>query len=107
MLHDWNKSKIIKEPASSFCLENAREVIGTTFNRIEEKIVKNALVFYDVQPIADYILSMIPFFDIPEDVVLYTEMKDWLTQEARKKLFQLGGTWTDPKEVGFYLCKNR
>lgn len=91
--------------AAPFCIENAKEILSSTFNRVEEKVISNSLVFEQAEPIVNYITSMFPSLNIPDNTDLYTDMKHWLKVEAKNRLSRNGKVWRDPKDVGFYLCK--
>ncbi|MBP0725823.1 class I SAM-dependent methyltransferase [Bacillus sp. RG28] len=91
--------------AAPFCIENAKEILSSTFDSVEEKVISNSLVFEQAEPIVNYITSMFPSLNIPDNTDLYTDMKNWLKIEAENILLRNGKVWRDPKDVGFYLCK--
>ncbi|WP_088014707.1 class I SAM-dependent methyltransferase [Gottfriedia acidiceleris] len=91
-------------PASPFCIENAKDILSTTFENIVEVIISNALIFHHPEPIVRYITSMFPSLDIPDDKELYLDMQKWLQVETEKIISNIGGIWRDPKNVGIYRC---
>ncbi len=92
-------------PAAPFCIENAKEILSSTFNKVEETVISNSLVFEQAEPIVNYIVSMFPSLNIPDDTELYTDMKNWLKIEAENILTRNRRVWRDPKNVGFYICR--
>ncbi|WP_051957337.1 class I SAM-dependent methyltransferase [Bacillus sp. UNC322MFChir4.1] len=92
-------------PAAPFCIENAKEILSSTFNKVEEKVISNSLIFEQPEPIVNYIISMFPSLNIPHDTDLYTDMINWLKFEVENILARNGRVWRDPKDVGFYICK--
>ncbi|MGG2028030.1 class I SAM-dependent methyltransferase [Gottfriedia sp. S16(2024)] len=92
-------------PAAPFCIENAKELLNSVFDKVEEKVISNSLIFGQPEPIVNYIISMFPSLNIPHDTDLYTDMKNWLKLETEDRLARIGRVWRDPKDVGFYLCR--
>ena len=92
-------------PVAPFCIENAKDILSSTFDSIDEEIISNALNFHRSEPIVKYITSIFPSLDIPNDMDLYSDMQKWLHVETENILSQNGGIWHDPKDVGIYRCK--
>ncbi|MGE7880532.1 class I SAM-dependent methyltransferase [Bacillus sp. NPDC094077] len=88
-----------------FCLENGKEILQSTFPIVEETIIHNALVFHHATPIVNYISSMFPSLNIPDNVYLHAEIKEWLKEEINKELSLHNGIWRDPKTLAIYQCK--
>ncbi|PQZ57201.1 MULTISPECIES: class I SAM-dependent methyltransferase [Bacillus] len=91
--------------AAPFCLENGKELLHSVFPTVEETIIHNALVFHRATPIVNYISSMFPSLNIPDNMSLHTEMKDWLKKEIENELTIHDGIWSDPKTLVIYRCK--
>ncbi|MEK7015536.1 MULTISPECIES: class I SAM-dependent methyltransferase [Bacillus] len=91
--------------AAPFCLENGKELLQSVFPTVEETIIHNALVFHHATPIVNYISSMFPSLNIPDNMSLHTEMKDWLKKEIENELTIHDGIWSDPKTLVIYRCK--
>ncbi|PFS12832.1 SAM-dependent methyltransferase [Bacillus cereus] len=90
-----------------FCLENGKEILQSIFSTVEETIIHNALVFHHASPIINYISSMFPSLNIPDNIYLHTEMKEWLKQEIENELSLHNGIWRDPKTIAIYQCKKK
>lgn len=90
---------------SPFCLENGKEIVASAFQTVEETVIHNALVFDHATPIVNYISSMFPSLNIPDNMYLQAEMKEWLTEEINKELSLHNGIWRDPKTLVIYRCK--
>ncbi|WP_459500089.1 class I SAM-dependent methyltransferase [Bacillus sp. C1] len=90
--------------ASPFCLENGKQLLQSVFQTVEETVIHNALLFRHATPIVSYISSMFPSLNIPDDVHLHSEMKEWLTTEIENELFLHDGVWRDPKTLAIYRC---
>ncbi|MDM5194682.1 class I SAM-dependent methyltransferase [Bacillus hominis] len=88
-----------------FCLENGKEILQSVFPIVEETIIHNALVFHHATPIVNYISSMFPSLNIPDNIYLHTEMKEWLKEEIESELSLHNGIWRDPKTLAIYRCK--
>ncbi|KIV68460.1 methyltransferase type 11 [Bacillus mycoides] len=88
-----------------FCLENGKEILQSIFSTVEETIIHNALVFHHATPIVNYISSMFPSLNIPDNMSLHTEMKEWLKEEIENDLSLHNGIWRDPKTLVIYRCK--
>ncbi|TXR91113.1 MULTISPECIES: class I SAM-dependent methyltransferase [Bacillus cereus group] len=88
-----------------FCLENAKDLLHSVFSTVEETIIHNALVFHHATPIVNYISSMFPSLNIPDNMSLHTEMKEWLKEEIENDLSFHNGIWRDPKTLVIYRCK--
>lgn len=88
-----------------FCLENGKEILQSVFSTVEETIIHNALIFHHASPIINYISSMFPSLNIPDNIYLHTEMKEWLKQEIENELSLHNGIWRDPKTIAIYQCK--
>ncbi|PGM98427.1 SAM-dependent methyltransferase [Bacillus cereus] len=91
--------------AAPFCLENGKDLLHSVFPTVEETIIHNALVFHHATPILNYISSMFPSLNIPDNMSLHTEMKDWLKKEIENELTTHDGIWSDPKTLVIYRCK--
>ncbi|MED1105226.1 class I SAM-dependent methyltransferase [Bacillus paramycoides] len=91
--------------AASFCLENGKELLQSVFSTVEETIIHNALIFHHATPIVNYISSMSPSLNIPDNIYLHAEMKDWLKKEIENELTLHDGIWSDPKTLAIYRCK--
>ncbi|MEI4801822.1 class I SAM-dependent methyltransferase [Bacillus sp. NPDC077411] len=95
-----------KSPTTSpFCLENGKEILSSVFPDVEETVIHNALLFHEAAPIVNYIASMFPSLNIPDDLNLHTEMKKWLQIEIEQVLSHHNGIWRDPKAVAIYRCR--
>jgi ubiquinone/menaquinone biosynthesis C-methylase UbiE len=90
---------------SSFCIENATEIIRPAFGEIEETILTDALRFDSPNPIFDYAATLLPSVTA-EDANLRGSMLLWLKREIPLRLSRYGGEWLDPKNVGLYRCAN-
>ncbi|EEL49876.1 hypothetical protein bcere0022_28210 [Bacillus cereus Rock3-44] len=90
--------------ASPFCLENGKQLLQSVFETVEETVIHNALLFHHATPIVNYISSMFPSLNIPDDIHLHSEMKEWLTIEIENELSLHGGVWRDPKTLAIYKC---
>ncbi|HEK9102044.1 class I SAM-dependent methyltransferase [Bacillus pfraonensis] len=90
--------------ASPFCLENGKQLLQSVFETVEETVIHNALLFHHATPIINYISSMFPSLNIPDDIHLHSEMKEWLTIEIENELSLHGGVWRDPKTLAIYRC---
>ncbi|EEN02074.1 hypothetical protein bthur0014_33310 [Bacillus thuringiensis IBL 4222] len=88
-----------------FCLENGKEILQSVFPTVEETVIHKALVFHHATPIVNYISSMFPSLNIPDNMYLQAEMKEWLTEEINKELSLHNGIWRDPKTLVIYRCK--
>ncbi|MET7020091.1 class I SAM-dependent methyltransferase [Bacillus mycoides] len=88
-----------------FCLENGKDLLQSVFPIVEETIIHNALVFHHSIPIVNYISSMFPSLNIPDNMSLHTEMKEWLKEEIENELTIHDGIWSDPKTLVIYQCK--
>ncbi|OFD89592.1 hypothetical protein BWGOE13_36500 [Bacillus mycoides] len=88
-----------------FCLENGKDLLHSVFSTVEETIIHNALVFHHSTPIVNYISSMFPSLNIPDNMSLHTEMKEWLKEEIENELSIHDGIWSDPKTLVIYQCK--
>ncbi|PGZ08068.1 SAM-dependent methyltransferase [Bacillus cereus] len=88
-----------------FCLENGKEILQSVFPIVEEAFIHNALIFQHTTPIVNYISSMFPSLNIPDNMYLHIEMKEWLKEEINKKLSLHNGIWRDPKTLAIYRCK--
>ncbi|MED0983315.1 class I SAM-dependent methyltransferase [Bacillus paramycoides] len=91
--------------AAPFCLENGKELLQSVFSTVEETIIHNALIFHHATPIVNYISSMFPSLNIPDNIYLHAEMKDWLKKEIENELTLHDGIWSDPKTLAIYRCK--
>ncbi|PGO33342.1 SAM-dependent methyltransferase [Bacillus cereus] len=93
-------------PSSApFCLENGKELLQSVFPTVEETVIHNALVFHHATPIVNYISSMFPSLNIPDNTYLHAEMKEWLKEEIENELSLHNGIWRDPKTLAIYRCK--
>ncbi|EJQ97629.1 methyltransferase [Bacillus cereus MC118] len=90
-----------------FCLENGKDLLHSVFSTVEETIIHNALVFHHSTPIVNYISSMFPSLNIPDNMSLHTEMKEWLKEEIENELTIHDGIWSDPKTLVIYQCKKK
>ncbi len=90
---------------SPFCLENGKVILESAFPIVEETVIQNALVFHHATPIVNYISSMFPSLNIPDNIYLHSEMKEWLNEEINKELSLHNGIWRDPKTLVIYRCK--
>lgn len=88
-----------------FCLENGKEILQSVFPTVAETVIHNALVFHHATPIVNYISSMFPSLNIPDNMYLHAEMKEWLQKEIENELSLHNGIWHDPKTVAIYRCK--
>ncbi|PGT96307.1 class I SAM-dependent methyltransferase [Bacillus cereus] len=88
-----------------FCLENGKEILQSVFPTVEVKVIHNALVFHHATPILNYISSMFPSLNIPDNTYLHAEMKEWLKEEVENELSLHNGIWRDPKTLAIYRCQ--
>ncbi|PEA13232.1 SAM-dependent methyltransferase [Bacillus thuringiensis] len=88
-----------------FCLENGKEILQSVFPTVEEAVIHNALVFHHATPIVNYISSMFPSLNIPDNTYLHAEMKVWLKEEVENELSLHNGIWRDPKTLAIYRCQ--
>ncbi|PEW81362.1 SAM-dependent methyltransferase [Bacillus cereus] len=88
-----------------FCLENGKEILQSVFPTVEEEVIHNALVFHHATPIVNYISSMFPSLNIPDNTHLYAGMKEWLKEEVENELALHNGIWRDPKTLAIYRCQ--
>ncbi|HHT7226083.1 class I SAM-dependent methyltransferase [Bacillus cereus] len=88
-----------------FCLENGNEILHSVFPTVEETVIHNALVFHHSTPIVNYISSMFPSLNIPDNTLLHAEMKVWLKEEVENELSLHNCIWRDPKTLVIYRCK--
>lgn len=88
-----------------FCLENGKEILQSFFPTVEVSVIHNALVFHHATPIVNYISSMFPSLNIPDNTLLHAEMKDWLKEEVENELAIHNGIWRDPKTLAIYRCQ--
>ncbi|WP_141493532.1 class I SAM-dependent methyltransferase [Bacillus thuringiensis] len=88
-----------------FCLENGKEILQSVFPTVEETVIHNALVFHHATPIVNYISSMFPSLNIPDNTYLHAEMKEWLKEEVENELSLHNGIWHDPKTLAIYRCQ--
>lgn len=88
-----------------FCLENGKEILQSVFPTVEETVIQNALVFHHATPIVNYISSMFPSLNIPDNTYLHAEMKVWLKEEVENELSLHNGIWRDPKTLAIYRCQ--
>ncbi|MGR0328537.1 class I SAM-dependent methyltransferase [Bacillus cereus] len=88
-----------------FCLENGKEILQSVFPTVEETVIHNALVFHHATPIVNYISSMFPSLNIPDNTYLHGEMKVWLKEEVENELSLHNGIWRDPKTLAIYRCQ--
>ncbi|KFM99093.1 class I SAM-dependent methyltransferase [Bacillus clarus] len=93
------------QTAAPFCLENGRELLQSSFPFVEETVIQNSLIFNSVTPIANYIASMFPSLNIPDNMHLHVEMQEWLKIEIENELALRDGIWSDPKILAIYRCK--
>ena len=70
-----------------FCLENGKEILQSVFPTVEEAVIHNALVFHHATPIVNYISSMFPSLNIPDNTHLHEEMKEWLKEEVKMNCY--------------------
>ncbi|KKZ98863.1 hypothetical protein B4147_3446 [Bacillus wiedmannii] len=88
-----------------FCLENGKEILQSVFPTVEVTVIHNALVFHHATPIVNYISSMFPSLNIPDNALLHEEMKEWLIEEVENELSLHNGIWRDPKTLAIYRCQ--
>ncbi|WP_141532477.1 class I SAM-dependent methyltransferase [Bacillus thuringiensis] len=74
-----------------FCLENGKEILQS--------------VFHHATPIVNYISSMFPSLNIPDNTYLHAEMKEWLKEVVENELSLHNGIWRDPKTLAIYRCQ--
>jgi SAM-dependent methyltransferase len=91
--------------ALSFTRESGKPLLDAAFGRVEEILLTNALMFREPEPIADYIATMFPSWDLPEGSDLPGRMYAWLVAEAGRRLAAEGGVWRDPKAVVLFRCR--
>lgn len=90
-----------------FCLENGKEILQSVFPTVEVSVIHNALIFHHATPIVNYISSMFPSLNIPDNTLLHAEMKDWLKEEVENELLLHNGIWRDPKTLAIYRCQKK
>jgi SAM-dependent methyltransferase len=88
-----------------FLRENARQYLEPAFEVVEERLLENALVFDQPEPIVRYLTSSLPSFDVPEGSELWFEVVTWLRREVGARLAAAGGRWREPKYVVLYACQ--
>ncbi len=89
-----------------FCVENARSVLSTAFQSVDEVLLHNALVFTSPAPIIDYLeTSITMYYPTAPGQPLYETIRQWLAQEVAQRFAEMDGMWRDPKIVGLYLCR--
>jgi SAM-dependent methyltransferase len=88
-----------------FLRENARDYLDPAFERVDEILLENALVFRDPAPIVAYLTSALPSFDIPPGSDLWFDFHAWLRSECQRRLDAMGGVWRDPKYVAIFVCR--
>lgn len=92
-------------PRAGFGIEDAEPVPRAVFSGVEPRIIANALVFTEAEPVVGYVASTFPSLPIPVDAALRSRMRDWLRGEAGRRIAALGGVWRDPKDVRLYVCR--
>lgn len=90
------------QPAGFFGIENAGEFLREAGLDYEVEVYSNAFVFTEPEPIVAYCASTFASIDVQPGSARYAEMEHWLQDEATRRLDALGGTWRDPKDVGFF-----
>lgn len=48
-----------------------KELLGSVFPSVEETVIHNSLLFHEATPTVNYIASMFPSLNIPDDFNLY------------------------------------
>ncbi|OOZ86608.1 class I SAM-dependent methyltransferase [Bacillus cereus] len=104
MLDEFDLPKTTSS-VTPFCLENGKVILQSVFPNVEEEVIHNALVFHHATPIVNYISSMFPSLNIPDNTHLHTEMKEWLKEEVENELLLHNGIWRDPKTLAIYRCQ--
>ena len=94
---EWNR------PDARFCIENADGFFGQSGFVVQERVIRNALVFQDPDPVVAYCASVLPSLDIAGDPNLHREMEEWLQAEASQRLSAMGGEWRDPTFAGIFV----
>jgi hypothetical protein len=95
----------VKSMQSPFSMSNAEMILGKVFEHVEMRVIENALIFTEPQPIVRYISTLFPSLPDADDAVLASRMLEWLDAEATRRLAERGGIWRDPKQAGIYLCR--
>jgi ubiquinone/menaquinone biosynthesis C-methylase UbiE len=95
----------IPSTSLAFGIENAPDILGAVFPRVDETILTNAFVFTTPEPIVADIMSMMAVQQTADDHARYDAIHDWLQHEATRHLTAMGGLWRDPKDVGLYRCR--
>ena len=86
-------------------MSNAETILRGVFDQVETRVIENALIFSEPQPIVRYISMLFPSLPQSGDDALTARMLEWLDAEACRRLAERGGLWRDPKHVGLYLCR--
>jgi ubiquinone/menaquinone biosynthesis C-methylase UbiE len=92
-------------PSAAFSTANAPDLLRAVFPRVQETVLRNALVFTDPSPIVRHVMTMIDIQQAADDPGLLAEIHAWLTTEAANRLAAKGGVWRDPKTVGVHRCQ--
>ena len=95
----------VPEVGETFNVGNAPRILAEVYPAVHETTVTNALVFTEPAPIVRYAMTMMQVQQVADDGDLLAAVHEWLTAEVARRLAVMGGTWRDPKEVGFYVCR--
>ena len=87
-----------------FSIENAASFLREVFPVVERVVIQNALIFREPEPLVRYLATLFPSLPIAGDGALLARMRQWLSDEARRRIEASGGVWRDPKDVGFFVC---
>jgi ubiquinone/menaquinone biosynthesis C-methylase UbiE len=83
-----------------FCLENAAEVLGASFERVEMRSFESRLEVTEVQPLVDYILSMSTFWGVIERTPQgISRLEQFLTRKM-----EADGKIVIPKSAGIAIA---
>jgi ubiquinone/menaquinone biosynthesis C-methylase UbiE len=91
---------------SPFSMSNADAILHGVFGLVETRVIDNALVFTEPEPIIRYIATLFPSLPEPDDDALTSRMLEWLHVETTRRLTERGGIWRDSKQAGIYLCQS-
>ena len=69
-----------------FCLENGKEILQSVFQLLKKQLFI-MLLFSSCYSIVNYISSMFPSLNIPDNTHLHAEMKEWLKEEVKMNCY--------------------
>lgn len=93
------------ESSVMFNTSDAPGMLGAVYPVVKERVLSNALVFTEAEPIVAYVLTMMVVQQTADRPELYAALHRWLHEETTRRLATMGGIWRDPKDVGLYVCR--